>query len=213
MSDSSASARNAGDVNALKSAARAIWWLVLIRGILAIVFGIIALIHPGVALLALVYTFAAYAFIDGIANIVHAVRVRNRDKRWGWLLAQGILSVLAGVVAFVFPLAAGITLGIFALSLIGVYAIMMGIAGLPAAASVVDGGRKVLGFIVAILSILLGIALLVIVFVSPLNGIVNLIWVIGVYAIIIGVVLIIAAIQARRMSPASTAKPAAPKAA
>jgi len=199
--------------NDLAKVAKAIWWLVLIRGILAIVFGIIALIHPGVAFLVLVYTFAAYAFIDGIANIVHAVRVRNRDKRWGWLLAQGILSVLAGIVAFVFPLAAGITLGIFALSLIGVYAIMMGIAGLPAAASVVDGGRKVLGFIVAILGILLGIALLVIVFVSPVAGIVNLIWVIGVYAIIIGIVLIVAAIQARRMSPASTAKPAAPKAA
>jgi len=189
-------------------AARAIWWLVLIRGILAIVFGVIALIHPGVAFVALVYTFAAFAFVDGIANIVHAVRVRERDPRWGWLLAQGILSVIAGVLAFVFPLAAGLTIGIFALSLIGVYAIMMGIAGIPAAASVVDGGRKVLGFIVAILSILLGIALLLIVFVAPLSGIVNLIWLVGVYAIIVGVVLIVAAIQARRMSPAATSKPA-----
>jgi len=195
--------------NDVAKAARAIWWLVLIRGILAIVFGVIALIHPGVAFVALVYTFAAFAFVDGIANIVHAVRVRERDRRWGWLLAQGILSVIAGVLAFVFPLAAGLTLGIFALSLIGVYAIMMGIAGIPAAASVVDGGRKVLGFIVAILSILLGIALLVVVFVAPLSGIVNLIWLVGIYAIVVGVVLIIAAIQARRMSPAATAKPAA----
>ena len=195
--------------NDVAKAARAIWWLVLIRGILAIVFGVIALIHPGVAFVALVYTFAAFAFVDGIANIVHAVRVRERDRRWGWLLAQGILSVIAGVLAFVFPLAAGLTLGIFALSLIGVYAIMMGIAGIPAAASVVDGGRKVLGFIVAILSILLGIALLVVVFVAPLSGIVNLIWLIGIYAIIVGVVLIIAAIQARRMSPAASTKPAA----
>jgi len=194
--------------NDLAKAAKAIWWLVLIRGVLAIVFGIIALIHPGVAFVALVYTFAVFAFVDGIANIVHAVRVRDRDRRWGWLLAQGILSVIAGVLAFVFPLAAGLTLGIFALSLIGVYAIMMGIAGIPAAASVVDGGRKVLGFIIAILSILLGIALLVIVFLSPLSGIVNLIWVVGVYAIITGVVLIIAAIQARRMSPAATTKKA-----
>jgi len=195
--------------NDVAKAARAIWWLVLIRGILAIVFGVIALIHPGVAFVALVYTFAAFAFVDGIANIVHAVRVRERDRRWGWLLTQGILSVIAGVLAFVFPLAAGLTLGIFALSLIGVYAIMMGIAGIPAAASVVDGGRKVLGFIVAILSILLGIALLVVVFVAPLSGIVNLIWLVGAYAIIVGVVLIVAAIQARRMSPAATAKPAA----
>jgi len=207
------SATTTGNADDLKKAAKAIWWLVLIRGILAIVFGVIALIHPGVALVALVFTFAVFAVVDGIANIVHAVRVRDRDRRWGWLLAQGILSVIAGLLAFVFPLAAGITLGIFALSLIGVYAIMMGIAGIPAAASVVDGGRKALGFIVAILSILLGIALLVIVFVAPLNGIVNLIWVIGVYAIIVGAVLIIAAIQARRMSPAATAKKAGPKAA
>jgi uncharacterized membrane protein HdeD (DUF308 family) len=213
MSDQAASSAPVPTAADLAKAARAIWWLVLIRGVLAIIFGVIALIHPGVAFVALVFTFAAFAFVDGIINIVHAVRVRNRDKRWGWLLVQGILSVLAGAVAFVFPLAAGVTLGIFALSLIGVYAIMMGISGIPAAASLVDGGRKVLGFIVAILSILLGIALIVIVFVSPLNGIVNLIWVIGVYAIIIGVVLIVAAIQARTMSPAATAKPAAPKAA
>jgi uncharacterized membrane protein HdeD (DUF308 family) len=182
----------------LARAAKAIWWLVLIRGILAVIFGILALVLPGVAFLALVYTFAAYAFIDGIANIVHAVRVRDRDKRWGWLLAQGILSVLAGIVAFAFPLAAGITLGIFALSVIGIYAIMMGISGIPAAASIVDGGRKVLGFIVAILSILLGIALIVIVFVSPVAGIVNLVWVVGVYAILFGILLIVAAISSAR---------------
>lgn len=196
----------------LARAAKAIWWLVLIRGILAIVFGIIALIHPGVALLALVFTFAAFAVVDGVVNIVHAVRVRHRDGRWGWLLAQGILSVIAGLVAFVFPLAAGITLGIFALTVIGIYAIMMGIAGIPAAASIVDGGRKVLGFVVAILSIVVGIALLAIVFVSPVAGIVNLIWLVGVYAIIIGVVLIIAAIQARRGSSTSNAAPATPTA-
>ncbi len=193
----------------LAGAAKAIWWLVLIRGILAVLFGILALVLPGVAFLALVFAFAAYALIDGIANIVHAVRVRERDRRWGWLLAQGILSVIAGIVAFVFPLAAGITLGVFALILIGIYAIMMGISGIPAAASIVDGGRKVLGFVVAILSLLLGVALLVIVFVSPVAGIVNLVWVIGVYAILFGIVLIVAALQTRRMSSATPAPKAA----
>ena len=211
MSDTAAANTSGITADDLRKAAKAIWWLVLIRGILAVLFGVLALILPSVAFLALVFTFGAYALIDGIANIVHAVRVRGRDKRWGWLLAQGVLSVLAGIVAFVFPLAAGLTLGIFALVLIGIYAIMMGISGIPAAASIVDGGRKALGFIVAILSILLGIALLVIVFVSPVAGIINLVWVIGVYAILFGIVLIVAAIQARRMSPAASAKPSAPK--
>ncbi len=202
MSDSTAAAPTPAN---LVSAAKAIWWLVLLRGILAIIFGILALILPGVALLALVFTFAAYAVIDGIANIVHAVRVRERDKRWGWLLAQGILSVIAGVVAFIFPFTAAFVFGIWALVIIGVYAIMMGISGIPAAASIVDGGRKVLGFIIAILSILLGIGVLVIAFVSPLAGIASVVWVIGVYAILFGIVLIVAAIQARRSSPAAAA--------
>jgi uncharacterized membrane protein HdeD (DUF308 family) len=205
MSDSAAN-----PVDDLKNAVKTVWWLVLIRGILAILFGILALVLPGVALLALVFTFAAYAVIDGIANITHAFRVRNRDKRWGWLLAQGILSVIAGVIAFIFPFAAAFVFGIWALVIIGIYAIMMGIAGIPAAASVVDGGRKVFGFVVAILSILFGIAILVIAFASPLSGISSLVWVIGVYAIIFGVVLIIAAIQARRgvSSVAAAAKTA-----
>jgi len=193
MSDSAAS-----PVDDLVSVVKTVWWLVLIRGILAILFGILALVLPGVALLALVFTFAAYAVIDGVANIAHSVRVRSRDKRWGWLLAQGILSVIAGVIAFIFPFAAAFVFGIWALVIIGIYAIMMGISGFPAAASVVDGGRKVFGFIVASLSILFGIAILVIAFASPLSGIGSLVWVIGVYAIIFGVFLVVVAIQARR---------------
>ena len=200
-------------VDDLKSAAKTVWWLVLIRGILAILFGILALVLPGVALLALVFTFAAYAVIDGFTNIAHAVRVRKRDKRWGWLLAQGILSVIAGVIAFIFPFAAAFVFGIWALVLIGIYAIMMGIAGFPAAASVVDGGRKAFGYIVAVLSILFGIAILVIAFASPLSGISSLVWVIGVYAIIFGVILIVAAIQARRGVSAVVGAATPPKAA
>ena len=188
--------------------AKSIWWLVLIRGILAIVFGILALALPGVALLALVFTFAAYALVDGVANIVHAVRVRDRDRRWGWLLAQGILSVLAGIVAFIFPAAAGFVFGLWALIIIGIYAIMMGISGIPAAASIVDGGRKALGFVLAILSIVAGIVILIVAFVSPLAGILNLIWLVGVYAILFGILLIVAAVQARRAVPSSATKPA-----
>jgi uncharacterized membrane protein HdeD (DUF308 family) len=197
----------ADPVDNLTTAVKTVWWLVLLRGILAILFGVLALVLPGVALLALVFTFAAYAVIDGIANIAHAIRVRNRAKGWGWLLAQGILSVIAGAIAVIFPFAAAFVFGIWALVIIGAYAIMMGISGIPAAASVVDGGRKVLGFIIAILSIVLGVGVLVIAFASPLSGIGGLVWVIGVYAIIFGVVLIIAAIQSRR-ALAAVASPA-----
>ncbi len=195
-------------VDPIAQIARGIWWLVLLRGIFAVLFGIFALFAPLTTIFALVIVFAAYAFVDGIVEIVHAVQVRQRDQRWGWLLAQGIISVLAGIVAFIFPGAAGLVGGLFLLSLIAFYAVLMGIAGFPAAAAVTSTGRKVLGYIVAVLSIVLGIALAIIVLVDPAGALLNLIWVVGVYAIIFGVMLVVAAIQARATkAPASTEVP------
>ena len=188
---------------------RAIWWLVLIRGIFAVLFGILAIVVPLFALLAIVFVFAAYALIDGVFLIVHAIRVRDRDRRWGWLLAQGIVSAIAGIVAFIFPAAAGLLGGTFVLALIAFYSVVVGIAGIPAAASMTDGGRKVLGFIVAILSIILGVVLAIFLLAAPGIAVLNLIWVVGVYAIIIGVMMIFAAIQARAALPKTTAAAAA----
>ncbi len=182
---------------------RSIWWLVLLRGIFAVLFGIIAILAPLAALLGIVFVFAAYALIDGVIAIVHAIRVRDRDRRWGWLLAQGIVSVVAGIVAFIFPATAGLIGGTFVLAIIAFYAVVVGIAGIPAAASITDGGRKVLGIIVSILSIVLGVGLAIYLLAVPGLAVLNGIWVVGIYAIIIGVMLIVAAIQARASAPKS----------
>jgi uncharacterized membrane protein HdeD (DUF308 family) len=184
-------------VDPIGTVTRAIWWLVLIRGICAVVFGLIALLAPVTAFFAIVFVFAAYALIEGVIEIVHALRVRDRDRRWGWLMALGIIAVLAGIASFVFPVIAGFYYGTFVLALIAFYAVLMGIAGFPAAASLTDGGRKVLGYIVAGLTVAAGIALAIIVLVDPVAAIFNFIWVVGVWAIIIGAMLIVAAISAR----------------
>lgn len=176
---------------------KAVWWLVLLRGIFAVLFGILAVFAPLLALVGIVFVFATYALIDGVVTLVHAIRVRATDRRWGWLLAQGVISVLAGIAAFVFPGLAGFFGGLFVLWLIAFYSIMAGISGIPAAAALAGGGRKVLAFVLAILSILLGVALIAILFANPAAAIVNLIWVVGVWAIIAGVMLVVLAIQAR----------------
>jgi len=176
---------------------RAIWWLVLLRGILAVVFGIIALLAPVTALYAVVFVFAAYAIVDGIVGIVHAFRVRDRDHRWGWLLASGIIAVIAGAVAFVFPGIAGVFYATFVLAIIAIYAVMTGISGFPAAASMTDGGRKALGYVVSVLSIVLGVVLAIVLLVNPVIAVFNLIWVVGIWAVVIGITLIVAAISAR----------------
>jgi uncharacterized membrane protein HdeD (DUF308 family) len=191
-------------VDPIGKVTRAVWVLVLVRGICAIVFGILALVAPLMTAVAIVYVFAAFALVEGVVEIVHAVRVRDRDKRWGWLLAMGIIAILAGVVAFVFPGGALLVYGSFVLAIIAFYAVAMGIAGFPAAASMTDGGRKVLGYIVAVLSILLGVFLAIFLLIDPAVAILNLIWVVGVWAVIVGVTLVIAAISARVQNRSAT---------
>src|SRR2546421_10938567 len=80
-----------------------IWWSLAIRGVLAILFGIVAFFYTGQTLLALVYVFGVFAVLSGITTIVAAVRAGEAHQRWGWLAASGTVSVAAGVVAFVWP--------------------------------------------------------------------------------------------------------------
>jgi uncharacterized membrane protein HdeD (DUF308 family) len=85
------------------AAVRGLWWLVLLRGILAILFGLFALFTPGTALLALVFVFGAYAILDGVTALVVGIRHRGEDRHWVWHVVQGVVSVLAGIIAFVWP--------------------------------------------------------------------------------------------------------------
>src|SRR3954468_21219483 len=78
------------------------WWLPAVRGVLAILFGVIAIVWPGLTLLSLVVIFGAYAIVNGIVTLVQAARGHTGGSR-GWLIFSGIVSLIAGVVAFVWP--------------------------------------------------------------------------------------------------------------
>jgi uncharacterized membrane protein HdeD (DUF308 family) len=101
-----------------------IWWAVALRGILAILFGIIALIFTGQTLLALVYVFGAFALLSGLMEIVTAVRAGEAHLRWGRLAVAGVAGVAAGIVSFVWP---GIT-ALALLFVIAAWAIVSGVA-------------------------------------------------------------------------------------
>lgn len=79
------------------------WWLIALRGVFAILFGLMTAIAPAATLLTLVVFFAAYMLIDGVAGIVAAVRAAGRHERWVLLLAEGLLNILVGVAAFLLP--------------------------------------------------------------------------------------------------------------
>lgn len=176
---------------------KAIWWMVLIRGIAAILFGILAIAFPGATVFVLAILFAAYSLVDGVAAIIHAVRVRKSAKNWGWLLAQGIISVLTGLVVAAFPIIAGILGSLIVVYLIAFWSIFTGVAGFPAAHAMVDGSRKVWGYVVAALSVLFGLGLVIAAVVTPLSAVNALIVVIGAYAIVAGIMLIVLAVTVR----------------
>jgi uncharacterized membrane protein HdeD (DUF308 family) len=167
--------------SSLESTARKAGWAVALRGILAVIFGIIAMRSPNVVASAFVIVFAIYAFADGILDFVVAGQMGRDGQPWGWHLFEGLASVALGVAALVFP---GITLLTIVL-LIGLRAIVMGIVEVVAAFSWEGGESRWLLGITGVLSIMLGILLLG----SPVAGGIVILWTIGVYAIVFGVML------------------------
>ena len=175
------------------------WWLFTLRGVLGIIFGILALIFPGPTILSLVLLFSAYMLVDGIFGIISAVRaIRRKEDRWGLLIFEGLLSVATGILAFLWP---GLTVVAF-VWLIAAWAIVSG--GLMTAAGFrlnIEHGRwwLVLG---GLLSLAYGVLLII----TPLIGAVVLTWWLGAYALVFGVALVIFSLKLRsrqheRVSP------------
>jgi len=168
------------------------WWAFVIRGALAILFGLVALFMPSVTMLSLVLVFSAYTFADGIFGIISAVRAARRGERWSWLALEGVVSVLVGIAAAMLP---GLTLVVFVI-LVAAWAILTGILMLAAAFRLdAEHGRWWL-LLGGIASLLYG-ALLVI---APMIGVLVLTWWIGAYAIIFGVAMLALAFKLRARS-------------
>jgi uncharacterized membrane protein HdeD (DUF308 family) len=156
-----------------------IWWAVALRGILAVLFGIIALIFTGQTLLALVYVFGAFALLSGLMEIVTAVRAGEEHLRWGWLAVAGIAGVLAAIVSFVWP---GIT-ALALLFVIAAWAIISGVAEIVYALSWPDTlAHPWVAALSGALSIVFGFLLVV----WPRSGVIALTWLVGIYAILYG---------------------------
>jgi uncharacterized membrane protein HdeD (DUF308 family) len=171
------------------------WWAFVARGVLAILFGIIAFVTPGVTMLSLVLVFAAYAVADGIFAIVGAVRAAKAGERWSLLALEGVVGIIAGVAAVAMP---GLTVVVF-VTLIAAWALITGGFMLAAAFRVdTDHGRWWLA-LGAVASIVYG-ALLVI---APMTGALVLTWWIGAYALVFGVSMLIFAFRLRAKVKAS----------
>lgn len=156
-----------------------IWWTVALRGVLAVLFGVVALFFTGRTLLALIYVFGVYAVLSGLVAIVAAVRAGEAHRRWGWLAIAGIVGVAAGIVSFLWP---GLT-ALAVVLVVAAWAIIIGVAEIAFALSWPDTlAHPWLAALSGAVSVVYGVLLAV----WPRSGAVALTWLLGIYAIIYG---------------------------
>lgn len=166
------------------------WWALLIRGIAALIFGILAFLWPGATGFALVILFGAYAFVDGVFALISAIRAAESHERWIAFAIEGIIGLVIAAIVFFHPAIAAIALYIT----IAAWAILTGIFELIAAfqmrALIPNEWMLILG---GILSIVFGVLLIV----FPMMGVLTLIYLIGFYAVLFGIVMIAFSLRLR----------------
>ncbi len=166
------------------------WWLILLRGICAIIFGVLTFAWPGVTLVTLVLLYGAFALADGIFALGAAIAGRTPEPRW-WLALVGILGILAGVVTLFWPGMTAIVLLIF----IAAWAIASGVMQIVGAIRLrkeIDDEWLLIAS--GVLSVLFGLVLLA----RPGLGALSMIFVIGAFAIVYGILEVMFSLRLRR---------------
>ena len=166
------------------------WWLLMLRGIAAIVFGVLAFIWPGLTLLTLVLLYALYAVIDGALALWGAVTGgHGGTSRW-WLAAVGILGIVVGLLAAIWP---GLT-ALILIAIIGASALIRGVIEIFGAIELrKEIDHEWLLIVSGLLSVIFGLVVLF----RPGAGAVALVWLIALYAIAIGIVTVVLSLRLR----------------
>jgi len=169
------------------------WWALALRGVLSILVGVLALTKPGATLAALVLLIGAYMFVDGVFAIMASLRGMRRGDRWGWMLVEGLLGIVAGIIVFRTPATGALVL----LWLVAFWAITHGIAEIAAGIKL----RKIIDnewllIIAGVLSLALGIYVLM----RPGVGLLLLVTWVGVYALFAGILMLMLSLKIRKWS-------------
>jgi uncharacterized membrane protein HdeD (DUF308 family) len=167
------------------------WWAFALRGVAAVLFGVLAFVWPGVTLVVLVLLWGAYALLDGVLALVAAFRTEH-DHRW-WLVFEGIVGIGAGIVTFLYPALTALVL----LYIIAAWALLTGVLELVAAVRLRKVIENELWLVLSgIASVLFGIVLLV----APGAGAVAVVWIIAAYSIVFGVLMLALALRLHGMA-------------
>ena len=165
------------------------WWVVLVEGIFALIFGILLITAPGSTFLFLVTVLGFYWLIRGIFSIIE-IFIPNTGTHWGWLLFMGILGIIAGLVVLHHPIYATALVGTFLIVFLAVDGLIMGILGLIRAFTGAGWGPGILGILTIIIAIFL--------FMNVFGAVLALPIVLGAFMIVGGIVAIFYSFRIRR---------------
>ena len=170
------------------------WWVPVIRGIAAIVFGVIAFTHPVMAIATLVLFFGAWVLVDGIFRIVGAIGHRASDPDWGWHLVIGIIGIIVGLLTFHAPQITALALVIY----IAAWALMIGASDIVLAIKL---RHEIKGEWFLILMGLASIIFAILLLWNPIAGAAAVIWLIAWYAVVLGILEIFFGFRLKALKP------------
>lgn len=156
------------------------WWLFVLRGVVAILFGVLAFMRPGITLEALVLLFAFWALFDGVFALISSVGAAEAHEPWWPLVLIGLLGIAAGLLAFRWP-------GITALALLFVIAYWSILRGILEIVAAVRLRNLIPGEWSLIFAGLASLAFGVLLIMYPGAGLLAVVWLIGIYAVIFGI--------------------------
>jgi uncharacterized membrane protein HdeD (DUF308 family) len=171
------------------------WWALLVRGIAAVIFGLLAFAWPGATIVAIVILFGAYAFVDGVFAIVAAVRAAQSHERWWPFLLEGIVGIAIAAITFFEPRVTALAIYFT----IAAWAFLTGIFELAAA---IQLRKAIANEFWLIIGGLCSLAFAGLMIWRPLTGAVAIIWVIGAYAIVFGIAMIGLSLRLRKHAAA-----------
>ncbi len=168
------------------------WWVVALRGLFAIIFGVGALLWPGLTLRVLILLFGSYALVNGIFTVIGGLAPQAENRRRWTVLLEGIAGIILGVLTFFYP-------GITALALLYVIAAWALVTGIFEIMAGILLRRIITGEWLTILSGIASVIFGLLLVFFPGAGALSLTWLIGVYAIVLGILLVILAFRLRSL--------------
>jgi uncharacterized membrane protein HdeD (DUF308 family) len=182
---------SAADTSGVSHLATHNWGWFMLRGVLALILGVCAIVFPLSALFAFTLVFAAYSFVDGIASLMAGIRGARAGERWGALVFLGITGILVGVIFVLLPMIATATYAFVSILMLAIWSIITGLFEIMAAIRLRKEieGEWLLGLSGAV-SLLLGIGIAALVLPNPAATILSAAWLIAIYAFIVGVALV-----------------------